>query len=220
VTSSHEEYVPRTRIIDAARPLHAWQKEWHNLNSPPDGKQSPEMNKKKAKAMKSPAQPPPEIDLPASKVKPNMGITPSVFRFLEVCAHTERHVQTNKILVFRSRWPNVSPLWIFTSESHIDTLCCSRPICCECSRKRGQSCCPRSRPPNTWHGQFPHGHLTCPSSSQPSWWFASYEWQSSTSSRYATAAKPARNKLQWTKCQYKPKCQQQEEEAERCEGRI
>lgn len=84
VTTGHEEYIPRTRILDAARPLHEWQKEWRNLNSPPEGKQSPEMNKKKAKAMKSPAHPPPEIDLPQSKVKPSMGITPSVFRFLEV----------------------------------------------------------------------------------------------------------------------------------------
>lgn len=85
VTSSHEEYLPRTKIIDAARPLHEWQKEWHKVNNPGDGKSSPEMNKKgKSKPMKSPAQPPPEIDLPASKVKSSMGITPSVFRFLEV----------------------------------------------------------------------------------------------------------------------------------------
>jgi hypothetical protein len=85
VTNSHEEYISRTRIIDAARPLHQWQKEWHSINSTPDGKQSPEMNKKNRKiTMKSPPQPPPEIDLPDSKVKPSMGITPSVFRFLEV----------------------------------------------------------------------------------------------------------------------------------------
>jgi len=84
VTSSHEEYLPRTQIITAARPLHEWQKEWHKVNAPPDGKQSPEMNKKKAKAMKSPPHPPPEIDLPQSKVKPSMGITPAVFRYLEL----------------------------------------------------------------------------------------------------------------------------------------
>ncbi|KAF4612541.1 hypothetical protein G7Y89_g15591 [Cudoniella acicularis] len=84
VTSSHEEYIPRTKIIEAARPLHEWGKEWHKVNAPPEGKNSPEMNKKKAKALKSPPQPPPEIDLPTSKVKPSMGITPSVFRFLEL----------------------------------------------------------------------------------------------------------------------------------------
>ena len=50
-----------------------------------DAKQSPEMNKKKnQKQLKSPPQLPPEIDLPASKVNLKMGITPSVFRFLEV----------------------------------------------------------------------------------------------------------------------------------------
>jgi hypothetical protein len=90
VTSSHEEYIPRTRILEAARPLHEWQKEWHKVNAPPEGKQSPEVNKKKAKPMKSPAVPPPEIDLPASKVKPSMGITPSVFRFLEVSSSAIR----------------------------------------------------------------------------------------------------------------------------------
>jgi len=84
ITSSHEEYIPRTRMIEAARPLHEWQKEWHKVNLPPDGKTSPEMNKKKQKPMKSPPQPPPEIEIPVSKVKPSIGITPSVFRFLEV----------------------------------------------------------------------------------------------------------------------------------------
>jgi LIM-domain binding protein len=96
VTSGHEEYIPRTRVVDAARPLHEWQKEWHKVNSPPEGKQSPEMNKKKAKAMKSPPQAPPEIDIPPSKVKSSMGITPSVFRFLEVCTSALMYdVQSN-----------------------------------------------------------------------------------------------------------------------------
>lgn len=84
VTSSHEEYLPRTRVVEAARPLHDWGKEWQKINAPPEGKQSPEMNKKKKTILKSPPQPPPEIDLPESKVKPSMGITPSVFRFLEL----------------------------------------------------------------------------------------------------------------------------------------
>jgi hypothetical protein len=83
VTSSHEEYLPRNRFIEAARPVHEWTKEWKAVNLQ-DGKSSPEMNKKKQKQMKSPPQPPPEIDLPQSKVKSSMGITHSVFRFLEV----------------------------------------------------------------------------------------------------------------------------------------
>lgn len=56
------------------------------MNNPADGKASPEMNKKKSKVTKSPAQAPPEFDLPQSKVKHSMGITHSVFRFLEVQA--------------------------------------------------------------------------------------------------------------------------------------
>lgn len=70
--------------MEAARPLHEWQKEWQRLNAAPDGKQSPEVSKKKAKPMKSPQTSPPEIDIPESKVKANMGITPGVFQFLEV----------------------------------------------------------------------------------------------------------------------------------------
>lgn len=95
VTTSHEEYVPRTRIVEAARPLHEWQKDWRKVNGPPDGKQSPEMSKKgKARQMKSPPTEPPDIDIPDSKVKRNMGITPSVFRFLEV----------SKIYYFGAYW--------------------------------------------------------------------------------------------------------------------
>lgn len=84
VTNNHEEYVPRTRMVEAARPLHEWHKEWHKANPLPDGKQSPEMSKKKARPNKSALTAPPEIDIPESKVKGTMGITPSVFRFLEV----------------------------------------------------------------------------------------------------------------------------------------
>jgi hypothetical protein len=85
VTSSHQEYLPRTKVVEVARPLHEWQKEWQKVNAPLEGKQSPEMSKKsKARPFKSPATAPPEIEIPASKVKSNMGITPAVFRFLEV----------------------------------------------------------------------------------------------------------------------------------------
>ncbi len=77
--------MPRTSVVEAIRPLHEWQKEWLKVNAPLDGKQSPETSKKaKPRPMKSPPNAPPEIELPDSKVKRNMGITPSVFRFLEV----------------------------------------------------------------------------------------------------------------------------------------
>jgi hypothetical protein len=49
------------------------------------------MNKKKAKAMKSPPQPPPEIDIPQTKVNPKMGITPAVFRYLEVSCSSKHN---------------------------------------------------------------------------------------------------------------------------------
>ncbi|RFU25735.1 hypothetical protein B7463_g10604, partial [Scytalidium lignicola] len=31
VTSSHEEYLPKTRVIEAARPVHEWVKDWHKF---------------------------------------------------------------------------------------------------------------------------------------------------------------------------------------------
>ncbi|EHK98188.1 hypothetical protein M7I_5952 [Glarea lozoyensis 74030] len=84
VTNNHEEYLPRAKAIEAFKPVHEWAKEWHKLNTAPEGKQSPELNKKKPKPMRSPPNPPPEIDIAHSKVKPNIGITTSVFRFFEL----------------------------------------------------------------------------------------------------------------------------------------
>jgi hypothetical protein len=84
VTNNHEEHVPRARALEAMRPIHEWIKEWHKLNTAPEGKQSPELNKKKPKPMRSPPNPPPELTLPQSSIKVNMGITSSVFRFFEV----------------------------------------------------------------------------------------------------------------------------------------
>lgn len=70
--------------IDRARPIHNWVKDWKSMNNGPDGKPSPEMNKKKQKMMKSPPNPPPDFDLPETKLTQYTGITPMVFRFLEV----------------------------------------------------------------------------------------------------------------------------------------
>ena len=83
-THSHDEYISRDLVIQAARPAHNWVKEWKNLNQQ-DNKQSPEMSKKgKAKPMKSPPNAPPDIDLPQSTIKTGMGITEAVYQFLEV----------------------------------------------------------------------------------------------------------------------------------------
>lgn len=86
ITTGHDEYISRKKVIEAAKPAHNWVKEWHKVNSQ-DNKQSPEMSKKgKARPMKSPQVAPPEalVDIPESSVKKGMGITESVFQFLEV----------------------------------------------------------------------------------------------------------------------------------------
>ncbi len=82
--TEYEEYISRKLVIQAAKPAHNWVKEWHTLNSG-DTKQSPEMSKKgKARAMKSPQSAPPDLDLPQSEVKQNVGLTGAVNQFLEV----------------------------------------------------------------------------------------------------------------------------------------
>lgn len=84
ITQSHEEYHSRKMVIEAAKPAHIWVKDWLKVNGQ-DSRLSPEMSKKgKAKQMKSPPNPPPDIDLPQSAVKQNIGITEAVFQFLEV----------------------------------------------------------------------------------------------------------------------------------------
>lgn len=88
VTSGHEEYIQRSLTVNAIRPLWDWAKESHKLSAGSDVKNSPEMNKKKAKTPKSQTQPqqlpPPDVPIPHSKVKASIGITPSLFQFLEV----------------------------------------------------------------------------------------------------------------------------------------
>jgi len=85
VTAGYEEYVSRKLVIEAAKPNHNWIKEWHKVNAQPDNKQSPEMSKKgKARPMKSPPNPPPDLDLPHSAVKQDTCVTEAVHQFLEV----------------------------------------------------------------------------------------------------------------------------------------
>lgn len=84
VTHSHEEYVSRKQVIEAAKPAHNWIKDWRNVNSDP--KQSPEMTKKgKGKQLKSPQNHPPDVlvDLPDTAVN-SKGVTAAVHQFLEV----------------------------------------------------------------------------------------------------------------------------------------
>lgn len=83
-TESHDEYISRKMVIERALPAHNWVKDWHKVNSQ-DTKLSPEISKKgKSKVLKSPQNPPPDLDLPDSAVKHKMGITEAVFQFLEI----------------------------------------------------------------------------------------------------------------------------------------
>jgi hypothetical protein len=109
VTTHHEEYVPRKPMVEAARPLHEWGKEWQKANAQPDGKQSPEISKKK-RPMKSPPTAPPEIDIPESKVKGAIGITPSVFRFLEVSQ--ARRIDANPMKVLADSPHRSQKSWV------------------------------------------------------------------------------------------------------------
>jgi hypothetical protein len=86
LTTGHEEYISRKKVIEAAKPAHNWVKEWQRVNTQ-DTKASPEMSKKgKGRLMKSPQNAPPEPleNIPESAVKRGMSITEEVFKFLEV----------------------------------------------------------------------------------------------------------------------------------------
>mgnify|MGYP000893327117 CR=1 FL=1 len=84
ITTSHDEFVSRKSVIDAAKPAHMWIKEWRQTNS--DSKQSPELSKKgKGRQLKSPQTHPPDVlvDLPESVINSN-GVTKAVDQFLEI----------------------------------------------------------------------------------------------------------------------------------------
>lgn len=94
-------------MIQAAKPAHNWVKEWNKMNTPDPTKQSPEMNKKKnQRALKSPPNPPPDLDLPESAVKQNLGITEAVFQFLEM---VEIMGQMTPLFQFYHQNPGLSP---------------------------------------------------------------------------------------------------------------
>ncbi|KAK1754328.1 LIM-domain binding protein-domain-containing protein [Echria macrotheca] len=84
-TTAHEEYIARDFVIQSARPVHNWIKEWRSLNQQ-DGTHSPEMSNKKnkQKPYKCPANPPPDLDLPMPPTKTSTGITDAVYQFLEI----------------------------------------------------------------------------------------------------------------------------------------
>uniref|UniRef100_A0A8H7N1Q0 Uncharacterized protein n=1 Tax=Bionectria ochroleuca TaxID=29856 RepID=A0A8H7N1Q0_BIOOC len=84
VTTGHEEYISRKQVIDAAKPVHNWMKEWRTVNAETKG--SPELSKKgKGRPLRSPQSHPPELlpDLPESAVN-SKGVTDAVHQFLEI----------------------------------------------------------------------------------------------------------------------------------------
>ncbi|RCI13329.1 hypothetical protein L249_0322 [Ophiocordyceps polyrhachis-furcata BCC 54312] len=107
LTTGHEEYISRKKVIDAAKPAHMWLKEWHTVNSQ-DAKQSPEMSKKsKAKALRSPQTQPPEVlvNLPDCAVN-GKGVTEAVHQFLEI---VEVISQMTPLIGFCHSNPGVGP---------------------------------------------------------------------------------------------------------------
>jgi hypothetical protein len=116
ITTSHEEYISRKQVIEAAKPAHTWIKEWRHVNSDP--KQSPEMTKKgKGKQLKSPQTHPPAVlvDLPDSAVN-SKGVTAAVHQFLEVSTGHSTMISKFHVLTTmadcRSHGPDEPPLWL------------------------------------------------------------------------------------------------------------
>lgn len=142
LATSHEEFIARKQVIDAAKPAHVWMKEWHKVNST-DSKQSPEMSKKgKGKQLKSPQREPPEVlnDLPDSAVN-RQGVTEAVYQFLEI---VEVMGQMNPLFNFTHTNPGLGPYAAL--DQYVSTYINAAP---------GQM-----------NGQGPHGAPRTPSFSQ------------------------------------------------------
>ncbi|KAJ4252658.1 hypothetical protein NW757_006099 [Fusarium falciforme] len=158
LTTSHEEYISRKQVIDAAKPAHMWMKEWHKTNSQ-DGK-SPELSKKgKGRQLKSPQTQPPEVlvDLPEAAVN-SKGVTQAVFQFLEI---VEVMGQMNPLFGFFHSNPGLGPYQAL--EQYVATQINGVP-----PTMNGQPMPPGARTPS--FGQFPMGaspataHMNLPGS--------------------------------------------------------
>lgn len=86
----YEEFLPRSLVLQGAKPTHTWIKDWKQANN--DAKASPEMSKKsKQRQFKSPQSVPPDLELPDALVNKN-GLSAAVQNFLEVSTDsTDRH---------------------------------------------------------------------------------------------------------------------------------
>lgn len=106
ICTDFEEYISRSLVIQAAKPNHNWIKEWKKLNSQ-DPKASPEMSKKsKTRTVKSPAVPPPDLDLPQSLIRRGTHVTEAVHQFLEI---SEIIGQMNPLFNYFHMHPSLGP---------------------------------------------------------------------------------------------------------------
>lgn len=97
LSRDHDEFVSMNVVLEGAKPNHQWIKEWLRMNSQ-DSKQSPEMSKKgKSRPMKSPPNPPPDLDIPHSAVRHGLGITEQQFQFLEASNPESGHMPTRAL---------------------------------------------------------------------------------------------------------------------------
>lgn len=146
LATSHEEFIARKQVIDAAKPAHVWMKEWHKVNST-DSKQSPEMSKKgKGKQLKSPQREPPEVlnDLPDSAVN-RQGVTEAVYQFLEI---VEVMGQMNPLFNFTHNNPGLGPYAAL--DQYVSTFINAAP-----GQMNGQV--PQGPPRTPSFSQFPMG---------------------------------------------------------------
>lgn len=160
VCDSHEEFLPRKMVIQAAQPGHKWIKEWRSLNQS-DNKQSPEISKKgKPKPMKSPQTAPPDVELPHSSVKESVGITEAVYQFLEV---VEVMGHMSPLFSYCHSHPNLTA---FTSLEQLVQTLNTTPA----SNANGQMAMQQGGPRTPGMTQFPMGasphvsHLPTPGS--------------------------------------------------------
>lgn len=100
----YEEFLPRSLVLQGAKPTHTWIKDWKQANN--DAKASPEMSKKsKQRQFKSPQSVPPDLELPDALVNKN-GLSAAVQNFLEI---SEILSHMNPLFSHAHMHPNLGP---------------------------------------------------------------------------------------------------------------
>ena len=185
------------------------------------------MSKKKARPMKSPQNPPPDLDLPQSAVKQSVGITEAVHQFLEVFnlpnTHTPPIICDFLLIALvvdgRDYGPNEPLVRVLPHPSWTCALHGSGSICHSHQRfrtKRHQWATHGAGwTKNTVVGPVPHKRKsgTGPSDAPRFSPHGQPGPGANTSAGNATPSKPARHQLKRTECQHVAFSKQQEEEA-------